>query len=288
MDFRGIYPALMSTFGKDGTFDFAMLRKLVARLAGKGVRGFYIGGSSSELFSLTLDERKRVMETVRDEAGSGFAVIAHVGAVSTDEAVRYALAAKKYGARHIAATPPFYYGFVGAQVAKYFYDISLAADMPVMIYNFPVNTGKALDLNDPDIRGLLKSGAVFGVKHTNINVHQMERIRRINPGLVMMNGYDETMTAGLAFGADGSIGSTFNVMLPHYLKIYNSYRAGDAELALTLQAEANDIMDAFCSVGLIAAIKYALVRQGIEAGEPRRPFTPLTDMQKKLIEKAGF
>ncbi len=281
----GLYPASVTPFRPDGSFNPSALADLLKRNIREGASGFFIGGSSAECFLLSEKERVSVFETAcafKNETD----IIAHVGAVSTDEAARYAQAAKKFGAKYIAAAPPFYYGFTAAQIAKYYYDISSAADMPVMVYNFPSNTGKPFNLNDPETVALFKSGAIWGVKHTNINVHQLERIRRLNPALIMMNGYDETMTAGLAMGADGSIGSTFSVMLPLYLKIYNAYRAGEGAYALELQTKANDVMDMFYSVGLIAAIKHALVYQGIDAGEPRRPFTPLTAEQKKLVEDA--
>jgi len=152
-----------------------------------------------------------------------------------------------------------------------------------MVYNFPGNTGKSFDLSDPDIRGLLKSDIVWGIKHTDYNLFLLERIMEINPKLVVMNGYDETMISGLAIGADGSVGSTFNVILPHFLKIYNAYLSGKTIEAQSLQVKANNILSVFCDVGLIAAIKYVLTLQGIDAGNPRSPFNSLTDEQKESV-----
>jgi N-acetylneuraminate lyase len=282
---KGIYPASVTPFKPDGTVNPAALETLMRRNLNEGASGFFVGGSSAECFLLTERERCQVFETAcgfKNETD----IIAHVGAISTDEAIRYALFAKRHGAKYIAATPPFYYGFTPKQAARYYYDISAAADMPVMIYNFPLNTGKPFNIHDADTRALLCSDAVYGVKHTNLDLFQMERIRRINPKLVIMDGYDETMVAGLALGADGSIGSTFNVLLPLFLRIYNAYNEGRREEALKLQVTANDIMEAFCKVGLIAAIKYALTYQGIDAGEPRRPLTGLNEEEKRMIREA--
>jgi N-acetylneuraminate lyase len=281
---KGIYSAPVTPFKPDGTVNPAALEELMRRNINEGASGFFVGGSSGECFLLTERERCQIFETACGFNGETD-IIAHVGAISTDEAIRYALFAKKHGAQYIAATPPFYYGFNAKQVAQYYYDISDAAGMPVMIYNFPSNTGKPFDLHDADTRALLCSGAVWGVKHTNLDLFQMERIRRINPDLVIMDGYDETMVAGLALGADGSIGSTFNVLLPLYVKIYNAYNEGRRGDALTLQAKANDIMEAFCSVGLIAAIKYALTYRGIDVGEPRKPLSGLNENEKEIIRQ---
>jgi len=281
----GLFPAPATPYNKNGLINHSALETLIRRNISEGASGFFVGGSSAECFLLSESERISLFETAcafKNET----AIIAHVGAVSTDEAIRYAKAAKSFGADYIASTPPFYYGFSNAQITRFFYDISDAAGMPIMVYNFPGNTGKGFDLRDPDIRGLLKSDAVWGIKHTDYNLFHLERIMELNPKLVIMNGYDETMTAGLAIGAVGSVGSTFNVMLPHYLKIFNAYLSGDKTTASELQTKANNIMEAFCKVGLIAAIKYVLTQQGIDAGPPRKPFAPLTEEQMEIVREA--
>ena len=185
----------------------------------------------------------------------------------------------------MAATPPFYYGFGSADIYAYYADIAQAAGMPVLIYNFPGNTGKPFDLSDPVTRKLFQSDFILGVKHTNQVVYQMERIKHLNPKLKIMNGFDETMVAGLALGADGSIGSTFNFMFPHYQHIYTLYRSGEGQAALEAQIKANNIMAALCEVGLIPAIKYVLTTMGIDAGVARRPFRMPTDEQKAMLDR---
>ena len=84
--------------------------------------------------------------------------------------------------------------------------------------------------------------------------------------------------------ADGSIGSTFNFMYPHYRRIHDLFLDHRYEEALVLQVKANNIMNTLCEVGLIPAIKYVLSVMGIDAGIPRRPFRELTEAQKELTE----
>ena len=280
---NGLYVASITPFKQDGSFNPNSLEMLTKRHLSQGAAGFFAGGSSGECFLLSESERIAVFETAcafKNETN----IIAHVGAISTEESIRYDKAAKSFGAQFISATPPFYYGFSSTQIAQYFYDISAAVDMPIMVYNFPTNTGKSFDLSHPNIRSLFCSDAVWGIKHTNLDLFQFERIRALNPKLIMLNGYDETMSAGLALGADGSVGSSFNVLLPHFIQIYDACKAGDKEKAMELQTKANNIMETMYSVGLVAALKYILVSQGINAGEPRKPFSPLTQEQKKLVD----
>jgi N-acetylneuraminate lyase len=250
----------------------------------EGVTGFFIGGSSAECFLLSPSERIRTFE-IASEFKSSTKLIAHVGAISTDEAIMYGLKAKELGFKVISATAPYYYKFSPKAIAQYYYDIYKAVELPIILYNFPGNTGVEFDLKNEDIKTLFKSEAIAGVKHTNLNVYQLERIKNIKNELIMYNGFDEILVAGLAIGADGAIGSTFNFMYPHYRKIQEAFEALKHEEARVLQTKANNIMEAACSIGLISAIKYILKLQGIDVGLPRKPFFELDTEQKKYIEE---
>lgn len=280
----GVAPATITPFTPDEKIDASAMRELMRWNCGQGVDSFFIGGSSAECFLLSPEERKETFEIAAELRDNAY-LIAHVGAISTREAEDYARCAARLGYDAVAATPPFYYGFGSKDICAYYYDIAQAAGKPVIIYNFPGNTGKNFDLADPNYIKLLQSGTILGIKHTNQIVYQLERLKHINPELIMMNGFDETMVAGLALGADGSIGSTFNFMYPHYRKIYDAFKAKHTEEALGLQIKANNIMNALCDVGLIPAIKYVLTTMGIHAGVPRRPFQPLNGEQKRYIDE---
>ena len=270
----GVVPASVTPFDSQGKVDALALMRLLRWNMAQGAESFFIGGSSAECFLLTYGERVQMFMAAAELKDEAY-LTAHVGAISTDEAVGFAREAVALGFDAIAATPPFYYGFGSREVYAYYADIAQAAGMPVLIYNFPGNTHRPFDLSDPVTRKLFQSDFILGVKHTNQEVYQLERIRALNPALVVMNGYDETMVAGLALGADGSIGSTFNFMFPHYHRIYRLFMAHQVEAARALQIRANNIMAALCEAGLIPAIKYVLAEMGVPVGDPRRPFRAL-------------
>ncbi|QTQ14282.1 dihydrodipicolinate synthase family protein [Treponema parvum] len=281
---NGIYVASLTPFDRNDNFNPKALIALMERNLAEGAAGFFIGGSSAECFLLSHEERLVAFECAAAFKGRTN-LVAHCGAIGTKEAIDFACNAKRMGYRHIAATPPLYYGFTPGEIARYYYDISKAVDMPVIVYNFPGNTKKEFDLNNPIYRELFSSDAIEGVKHTNQVVYQLERFLELNPKLWVLNGFDETMVAGLALGSQGSIGSTFNCMLPHYLKIYNAFNEGRIAEARAMQHKANNIMEAFCSVGLIPAVKYVVCKQGIDVGIARKPFGELPETAKSLIDR---
>ena len=279
----GVVPASVTPFDEQGKVDAPALLRLLRWNMAQGAESFFIGGSSAECFLLTSGERVQMFMAAAELKDEVF-LTAHVGAISTDEAVGFAREAATLGFDAIAATPPFYYGFGSREVYAYYADIAQAAGMPVLIYNFPGNTHRPFNLSDPVTQKLFRSDFILGVKHTNQEVYQLERIRALNPGLTLMNGFDETMVAGLALGAAGNIGSTFNFMYPHYRRIYDLFRAGRIDEARTLPVKANNIMAALCAVGLIPAIKWVLNDMGVPVGKPRRPFIPITDEQGRRLK----
>ena len=279
----GVVPASVTPFDEQGKVDAQALLRLLRWNMAQGAESFFIGGSSAECFLLTYGERVQMFMAAAELKDEVF-LIAHVGAIGTDEAVGFAREAAALGFDAIAATPPFYYGFGSREVYAYYADIAQAAGMPVLIYNFPGNTHRPFNLSDPVTQKLFRSDFILGVKHTNQEVYQLERIRALNPALTLMNGFDETMVAGLALGAAGNIGSTFNFMYPHYKRIYDLFRAGRIDEARTLQVKANNIMAALCAVGLIPAIKWVLNDMGVPVGEPRRPFIPITEEQGRRLK----
>ena len=280
----GIYVASVTPFTEEDCVNEDALVRLMKRNIEEGAAGFFLGGSSAECFLLSHEERLEVFEAA-SELLNDTRLIAHIGAISTKEAVQFAGEVKNMGYRHIAATPPLYYGFTPEEICDYYYTIAREADMPVMVYNFPGNTHRDFDLNHPEYRKLFASEAIYGVKHTNQVVYQMERFMELNPKLEIYNGFDETMAAGMALGARASIGSTFNCMLPHYLKLYETFLAGRLEEAADIQHKANNVMEALCRVGLIPAVKYLLRKQGNDCGVARAPFHNLTPEQKQYIDE---
>ena len=92
------------------------------------------------------------------------------------------------------------------------------------------------------------------------------------------------MVGFLAMGCDGFIGSTFNFMLPHYLKIFEAFNAGRLDEARELQVKANNIMEAIMGEGLFPSIKHILATQGVDAGQMRRPFLPLSEQAAAHVD----
>jgi len=281
--FSGIVAALVTPFTKEGKVNYVELGRLVRYLIEKGIDGFYVGGSTAEAFLLTQDERKNILETVLKENNNEKFVIAHVGHISTDMAADLASHAKYAGADAVSAISPFYYKFTVEEIKSYYFDIMDACDLPLFIYNYPANTG--FNLTNDLLDEFCKKQNIAGVKFTCSDFFQLERMKTAHPELVLWNGYDEMLLSGLASGADGGIGSTYNCICPLIRGIYDNFVKGDISLAQEYQKRTNDIISVFIRNGVIASIKTILNFEGFNFNGCRKPFLPVTqDGVKELKE----
>ena len=116
------------------------------------------------------------------------------------------------------------------------------------------------------------------LKQTSGDLYQMEQIRRAHPDLVLYNGYDEIFASGLVAGADGGIGSTYNVMGWRYLAIKQAVLEGDMQRASHLQSECNKVIDLLIKVGVFRGLKTLLHYMDVVAVPLcRKPFAPVDE-----------
>ena len=279
--FKGIFPALLTPFDGQDWVDTEVLGRLVDYNLQKGVDGFYVAGSTAEVFLLDAKERLAVMETVSSRAGGKCTLIAHIGCISTKQAIEYAREAKKMGYDAISSVAPFYYKFSFEEIRRYYFDIVDAVDLPMLIYNFPAFSG--VNLTTDNIREFLADDRFLGVKHTSSDFYALEQFKAGFPDKVVYNGYDEMFLAGLSMGADGGIGSTFNFMAEKYIEIRRLFQENDMSAAQALQREVNTILRALVEVGVMQGEKAIMEGLGFPLGQARSPFAPLSGAQKEKL-----
>lgn len=274
---RGVMPALLTPFDAQQKIDQASLRRLVRFNIEQGVDGVYVGGSTGEAFIQSLVEREEVLEIVAEEAKGKITLIAHVGCVSTAESQQLAAAAKRYGFDAVSAVTPFYYPFSFEEHCDHYRAIIDSADgLPMVVYNIPALSGVKLTLDQ--ISTLVTLPGVGALKQTSGDLYQMDQIRRAHPDLVLYNGYDEIFASGLLAGADGGIGSTYNIMGWRYMAIVQALKEGDIGKAQALQRECNKVIDLLIKVGVFRGLKTVLhYMDVVSVPLCRKPFAPVEE-----------
>ena len=275
---------LFTTFNKDGSIDYDTFAKIERYVLDKGADGVYVGGSSAECFSLTQEERKKVLE-LAVKVADGKQVVAHVGAIGTGSACDLAAHAKKAGADAIASVPPFYHGFQPGEIKGYYTAIADASDLPVIIYNVPGTTGVGLSL--AQFKDILSDDRVVAVKYTDVNYYTLDRIKK-HTGAFIYSGADECFAYALMAGADGGIGTSMNYCTEKFIAIKEAFDKGDIATAQSEQRKINNCVQAIIETRGLPAMKYmTTVATGIDVGCCRKPFRELTQDEKKLLEKTA-
>ena len=230
---KGVAPALVTPFEKDGTILTKSLTATIDMLYSQGASGFYICGSTGEGPVLTVNQRKITAEaTVEANDGRGI-VINHVGAASPFDAFELAKHARECGCDAVSSVVPnFYYKYNEDEIVDYYNRLADAAGIPVIAYAQNLLQGDGVSL----MKRLIELDGVIGVKYTLSDYYSMHRIKEINGGDInVINGSDEMFICGLSMGADAGIGSTYNLMCAEYVKLFNQFHSGDLDGAKATQ-----------------------------------------------------
>ncbi len=289
--YQGIIPAFYACYDEQGEISPDGVRALVRHLAGKGVRGLYVGGSSGECIYQSVAERKLVLELVMEEAKAfDLTIIAHVACNNTKDSQELAAHAEGLGVDSIAAIPPIYFHLTEHGIAQYWNDISAAApNTDFIIYNIPQLAGVAL--SGSLLAEMQKNPRVIGVKNSSMPVQDIQLWKdQGGPDFVVMNGPDEQLLGGLAMGATGGIGGTYAVMPQLFLKIAALAAEGKVAEAFPIQNEVCRIIYAMCGAkGNLYAVMKAILKEqyGLELGGVRAPLPNLAPEDRAVVESCS-
>lgn len=281
--FKGLFSALLTPFNEDGSINFDSLEKLVEFNLQNRIDGFYVGGSTGEGLLLSPEERMQVFECVKKANKGRATLIAHVGTICTLDAIKMAKKAEELEYDAISAVAPYYYGFTLDAVLGYYNDIVNSTSLPMIIYNFPNSGG--FSLTKEIANKLFENEKFIGIKHTSGDMFTLNQFKTLDREIVVYNGFDETLLAGLSMGADGAIGSTYNFMGKKFKKIMNCFNSGEIETAKALQNEANEIICEMIKYGVFQSEKAILTEMGIDMGQCRPPFLPISDECRASMKK---
>lgn len=282
-DFAGIYPALTTPFINGDRIDEKALEAQINWNIQKGVHGFYVCGSTAEVFLLSEAERRYLMEITASIVGGRVNLIVQCGSTNPREAQLLAQHAEKLGYDAVSAVAPFYYKFNFEEVLGYYRSIRDAVSLPIFPYNIPLYSG--VSMSGDQLIALLADDRFIGIKHTSSDYYQMEQMRRAYPDKILFNGFDEMFLCGMIAGASGGIGSTYNYMADKYIAMYNLFHAGKIEEARAIQHIVNEPIDVFGRFGGIPCVKAIMKLLGFGDGTCRRPFTDCGPEAYAYLEK---
>jgi len=268
---QGILPALVTPFDEHGIFQQGPFEKLLERVYQTGIDGVYVCGSTGEGLLQPVEQRKRVTEVDVRCSPPAKQIIVHTGAFRTSDAVELSRHAAQAGATAISSLPPAgAYSF--EEIRAYYRALSTASGLPFLVYHFPGFSPTVLSVGQ--ILDLCALPNVIGLKFTDHDFYKLSLLR--NAGATVFNGYDEVLVAGLLMGANGGIGTFYNLAPELFVEVYRLAQAGQWAEARKVQARINELIELTIRFPCFPAVKTILRWSGIDCGhclEPRRVLT---------------
>jgi N-acetylneuraminate lyase len=292
MDFRltGLVAAAFTPMHPDGSLNPDQVGPVVDYLVDHGISAVYVCGSTGEGPLMTSEERRATAAAFVRAAAGRLPVVVQVGHSSLAEARQLAAHAQQIGADAVSAVCPYYFRPESVEVLlDCLAEITAGAPgLPFYYYHIPAITGVGLDMVELLRRAADKVPTLVGVKYTMPTLDEAQALREFEGGRFdVLHGRDEMLLAGLATGARGAIGSTYNFAAPLYRRMIAAFERGDLDEARRCQALSVAMIRAVFGIGGQAGLKAAMNLVGPDCGPVRLPLVTFSPEQTAEL-KADF
>ncbi len=283
----GLVAATHTPFHQDGSLNLSIVEKQAAHLLHTGVARAFIGGTTGESHSLSLAERQALTERWMEVTkGTSLKVVVHVGANCLGDVAALAAQAQALGADAISALAPSYFKprSVESLVDCCAQITAAAPELPFFLYDIPSFTGISLSMPEFLSLGKERLPTLAGIKFTNPDGMMFQQcLYHTEKAFSILWGTDECLLAGLALGATGAVGSTYNFAAPIYQRIIRAFAEKDFETARAEQKRSVELVARLASVGYMGAAKAVMKILGVDVGPARLPHSNLDAAQEKAL-----
>jgi len=258
--FAGMYAAMLTPLTEDGRLNVPVAQKLLLHLTSLGLDGAYVAGTTGEGMRLSADTRKALLESLMEVLPDGKRIFVHVGTPDVRDAIMLAEHAATQRAHAVSSLPP---AVDSQKVMEYYKELAKHSPLPVIVYYFPKAAPLAFQ-TPQELLDICDLPNVLGVKFTDFNLYLLNQL--VKRGNLVFNGYDEILAPGLLMGAQGGIGTTYNLIGPLVLEIFRATKLGDWEKSRALQFEANAVLDVLFHYPFFPAVREAIRHMGFDCG----------------------
>lgn len=284
LNWEGIYPAVLTPFTKDGEIDFDMFAKNTEAQIKAGVHGIILAGTLGEASALETEEKFELLKFAKAITDGRIPVILNLSENTTRSAVNYAKKAKELGADGLMLLPPMRYKADNREVVEYFKAVASATDLPILIYNNPVDYGihVTLDMFDE----LINYPTIQAVKESTRDLANVTRmINRFGKRIKILGGVDTICLETLMLGADGLVAGLVDAFPNETMAMYNYVKAGEYDKAVAVYRWFMPLLELDIHPKLIQYIKLAASAEGIGNPYVRAPRLELHGEEADRINK---
>ena len=283
MKFDGIYTPVITPHTPGYEIDQDKLVQTIDMLIESGVAGLIVAGTTGEYYAQTNDERVMLMGLAKSAIKGRVPLIVGTGAIRTEESIFFAEQAKQTGADALLiSTPPYAYP-TSREIALHALAVDRAANLPVMLYNYPGRMSVNMDEETLDRLG--RSPNFCAIKESSGDVNRLHMLARDYPHIQLCCGMDDQALEFFAWGASSWVCAGSNFAPEAHIALHKACAIeGDFDKGRRIMSAMLPLMRVLEQGGkFVQCIKHGLTLRGIDAGPPRKPLQPLNKEDKREL-----
>ena len=213
-------------------------RRYYLWLAGHGIDGLFLNGSTGEFTVLPQPEKIRTVRTAAQCVGGRMLLIAGAIEPSVPQTLRAIENYRRAGAHAAAVCPPFYFRHAQANIVTFIHAIADASGLPLYLYDIPAFTS---GMSFETIQTLARHPNIVGLKDSSRDFVRLERllgeVKPERPEFRIFTGTEELLLVSLLMGADGATIATAGIEPEKVMALVRDYCEGDLLQARQKQLE---------------------------------------------------
>lgn len=291
LDLKGIFPPLPTSFDESENLAPKKIQDNIKELNRFDLAGFLVLGSNGELVHLNEKEKLEVYAAAREIIPENKLMLTGTGGQTTRETINLTKFAAEFGADAALVLNPFYYKglMTEASLISHYFSIADAAEIPIIVYNMPANSG--LDMESNIIQKISEHENIIGLKDSGGNVTKLGAIiANTKDDFQVIAGSAGFLLPALSIGAVGGILALANIAPQECIDILTHFQHNNCSNAKSVQLKINELNTAITRKYGVPALKFAMNYLGLYGGEARKPLLPITDEIKseiiRLIQKS--
>ncbi len=276
--FEGIIPPMLTPFKENGSLDLQKLRDLVDYLIKGGVHGLFPSASSGEFSTMTIEERKKVIETVIDHNDGRLKVVPGTGSSSLKEVIELSGFVKDKGGDGVIIVTPYYLKPDQQGLIDFYGEVAESIDLPIILYELPGATGVKFEA-DTVAELADKHDNIVGLKDSSGDFELvMSILDKTDRNFNLLQGIDSLLLPSLMMGCTGGVPGSSNIRPEFAVKVYELYKEDKLKEARQVQKELLSPLSRFSkNAGVFPAGYKASAKEiGMDIGKPRKPIRDLT------------
>jgi len=284
LSLAGIFPPLVTPFGRDEDIDLDAFRSNFDRYEECGLAGYVVLGSNGEAVALSESEKLELVAAAR--AATRRPLIVGSGLQSTRATIDLTRKVSDAGADAALVLTPHYYRtrMTVAALQHHFEAVADASPIPILIYSVPAFTG--ITFPTGLVPAIGAHARIVGMKESSGDLELLSELVASAPDdFSVISGSAPALYPSLTRGATGAIVALACCAPCEVVALYDSFVADDHARAAALQEDLTPLARAVTSGHGVAGLKLAMDLSGLGGGDVRAPLLPVSAEGRAEIER---